>query len=79
MDVVADAGAIRRWIISAKNLAVLRLAERNFEHVRNEVRFDAMILTELSTRASGVEITERNEFEPVNLLIPVQHFFEHEL
>ena len=49
------------------------------QHVRNEVRLDAMMFAELFAGAGGVEIAEGNEFQFVKLLIPDQDFLEHQL
>jgi hypothetical protein len=79
VDVIADARAVRRRIIRAVNLALLRLAERDLEHVRDEMGFDAMMLAELLARAGGIEVAERDELQPVQLLIPLEDFLEHQL
>ena len=72
VDVIADAGAVGRRIIRAENIALRFLAERDLKHVRNEMRLDAMMFAEFFARAGGVEIAERDEFQPVNLLVPVR-------
>ena len=51
MNVIANAGAIRRGVIGAVNLAMRRLAERNFEDVGNEMRFDAVMFAVFFARA----------------------------
>ena len=38
-----------------------------------------MMLAEFFTRASGIEIAECHEFQPVNLLIPDERLLEHQL
>src|SRR5580704_3334376 len=48
---------------------------RDFQHVRDEVRLDAMMFAVFSTGAGGIEIAEGDEFQVVNLVIPVEHFF----
>ena len=55
------------------------LAERDLQHVRNQMRLDAMMFAEFFARAGGVEITEGDELQFVNLLIPDEHFLEHQL
>src|SRR5882672_7160398 len=42
VNIVADAGAIGRRIVRPENLALRRLAERDLEHVRDQVRLDSM-------------------------------------
>src|ERR1041385_6001341 len=68
--VIANAGAVVRWIIGAVNFALLGLAKRNLEHVRNQMRFDAMMFAKFLAGPSGVEITESDKFESVNCLVP---------
>ena len=70
VDVIADAGAVGRRIIRAENLALRLLAERDLQHVRNQMRLDAMMFAEFFARAGGVEVAEGDELQPVNLLIP---------
>ena len=43
------------------------------------MRFDAMMFAKFFARAGGVEIAEGDEFQSVNLLIPDEHFLEHQL
>ena len=42
------------------------------------MRFDAMMLAEFFARAGGVEIAEGDEFQAVNLMIPLENFLEHQ-
>src|SRR5581483_5732533 len=79
VDIIPDAGAVGRGIIGAVNLALGGLAERDFEDVRDEVGFDAMMFAEFLAGAGGVEIAEGDKLEAVDLVIPVQHLLEHEL
>src|SRR6266567_4700353 len=44
MKVVADTRSVGGRIIRAKDLAVRHLAERDPEHIRDQVRLDAMML-----------------------------------
>jgi len=54
VDVIANARAIRRFVIGAEDLDVRSLTEGDFEHVGNEVRFDPMIFAEtFFRRADG--------------------------
>ena len=64
VDVVANAGAVRRFVIGAVHLDVLLLPKRDFEHVRNQVSLAAMILPVFFRGAGGVEIAQRDEFKP---------------
>src|SRR4029434_2956549 len=79
VDVIADARAVRRLIVGAVNLDVFLLAKRDLEDVGDEVRLNAMIFAETLGGAGGVEVTERDEFEAVNLVVPAQDFLEHQL
>lgn len=79
VNIITDAGAIGCGIIGAVNVTLFGLTERHFENVRDEMGFDAMIFAEFFTGSGGVEIAEGDEFEAVDLVIPVQHLLEHEL
>src|ERR1019366_8119581 len=79
VNIITDAGAVGRGVIRAVNLHLRLLAERHEQHVRDEMRLDAVMLAEFFARAGSVEITERNEFQSVNLLIPQQRLLEHQL
>src|SRR5881394_4432769 len=79
VNIIADTGAVWGGIIGAKDFTMIRLPERDFQDVGNEVSLDAVILAKLGAGAGGVEIAEGDKFEPVNLLIPEEHLFEHEL
>src|SRR5690606_14476446 len=79
MDVIPDAGPVRRGIIRPVNLAMRRLAHRYLEHVRDQMRFDSVMLAKAFARSSGIEVTKRNESQPVNLPIPEQDLFKHQL
>src|SRR6185369_8333581 len=76
MNVIPDAGAVRRWVIGSVNLTSLRLTQRDFEHVGNQVRFYAVMLTELHGGSCRIEITKGNKLQPVDLLVPAQHALE---
>src|SRR5947208_16520253 len=69
VNVIADTRAVGRRVIHAKNLAARRLAERDPEHVRNQVRLEAMMLAEPFACASGVEIAKGDKLQTVNPLI----------
>ncbi len=79
VDVIADAGAVRRLVIGAEDRDMLLLAERDFQDVRNEVRFDAVILAEFFGGASGVEVAQRHVAQAVDFVVPAEHFLEHQL
>ncbi len=79
VDEIADAGAVRGGELFAVDLDLVLLAERDLEHIRNEVGFDAVILAKLLARTGGVEVAEIDVGEAVNLVVPIQHLLEHEL
>ena len=76
VNVIADARAVRRFVIGAVNLDVRFLAERDFQDIRNEMRLEAVIFAKFCRGAGSVEITQRDETQPVNLVVPAQDFFE---
>ena len=79
VDIIANAGAVRRGIVGAVNFALRRLAQRDFEDVRDEMGFDPVMLAVFAAGTGGVKIAERDEFKAKDLLIPEQHLLEHEL
>ena len=79
VDVVADARAVGCRIIGPVNLALSRLAERDLEDVGDEVRLEAMVFAEFFARARGVEVAKRHKLQAMNLLVPLENFFEHQL
>ena len=78
MNVVADAGAVRRGVIGAENIHRLALAEGDFKDVRDEVRFDAVVFAELFGGSRRVKIALGDKGELMNLAIPAEDRFEHE-
>ena len=58
VDVVANAGAVRRLIIGAVNFQVRFLTERDFEHVWNQMGLDPMIFAKIPRCTGRVEITQ---------------------
>ena len=71
VNVVPDTRAIGRRVIRAKDLAMRRLAERDPEHVGDQMSFDAVMLAEFGAGAGGVEIAQGNELQAVQALKPV--------
>ena len=51
VDVVADAGAVGRGIIVAKNRDLRPLPERDGQDDRNQVRFGIVIFAQIARRA----------------------------
>src|SRR5262249_20806298 len=78
VNIVPDTRAVRRGIIGPENLALRRLAERDFQDVRNQMSLDAMMFAEFFARAGGVEIAKGDEFQSVNLAVPLENLLEHQ-
>jgi len=53
VNVIAHTRAVRRGIVRAENLAMRLLAKRDFEHVRDQVRLDAMMFAEAFAGAAA--------------------------
>src|SRR5215467_6147805 len=73
VNVVADAGAVRRRIVGSENGELRPLAEGYLERQRNQVRFRMVILALIVGRASHVEIAQRGVAQTVNAMEPFQH------
>jgi hypothetical protein len=76
VDVIADAGAVGRWIVRAKNFDVGDDALRGIENFGDQVSFDAMMLTAFGRGARSVEIAERGEMKAGVCAIVGKNFFE---
>src|SRR6185369_11336230 len=79
VNVIAHTRAVGRRVIRAKNLAVRRMAERDPEHVWNQMRLEAMMLAELFACAGGIEVAKGDKLQTVNPLIPLEHLLKHQL
>src|SRR3984885_15770696 len=73
VNIVADAGAIRRRIVLAEDLDALSAPQGYVEDQRDEVRFRLMRLTASLYRACDVEITEAGIAQTVDSVHPRQH------
>src|SRR5439155_21179283 len=65
VNVIADTRAVGRRVIRAKELAMRRLAERNPEHVGDQVRLDAMMLAEPFAGTGCVEVAKGDKLQAV--------------
>ena len=76
MDIIPDAGAVRRIIVCSENGDVVPLPQRNLEDQRNQMGFRIMRFSDLSVwmGSAGIEIPQRNVAEIVSLAGPVEHF-----
>ena len=79
VNVVADAGAVRRGVVGTENPTLLLLAKRNAQHVGDEVRLDPAMFTKLLAATGGVEVAECHELESVQLVVPFEDRLEHQL
>ena len=78
VDVVADTGAVRRIVIVTENRD--RPARRDgSQHEWNQVRFRVVLLAQppFGIGAGGVEVTQGNARQVVNLVEPAQQPFHH--
>src|SRR5438128_8657153 len=76
VDVIANAGAVRRVVISPENFDMLFLSQRDLEHVWNQMRFVAVILAEFFRCPGSIKIAERNKLETVNGIVPAENFLK---
>ena len=67
MDVIANAGAIRRVVVVAEDLQVGSMATHHVEHQRDQVGFRVVLFAEISVRisAGGVEVAEDHARQPI--------------
>ena len=78
VDVIANTSSIRCVVIGSVDFDVRFFTERHLQHSRNEMRLRPMVLAEFLGCAGGIEIAQANKFQPVNFVVPAQHFLEHE-
>ena len=78
VDVVADTGAVGRGVVGSEDGDVRFLSERDFEHVWDEMGFDAVIFAEAIGGACGVEVAKGDAAESVDFVVPTEDFFELE-
>src|SRR6266436_8560378 len=79
MDVIADAGAVRRGIVSAEDIDMGQSTAGGIENPGDEMSFHAMMLAAFLGCSGSVEITETHIFESGVELVIGQNLFEHEL
>ena len=81
VDVVADAGAVRRRIVGAVDVDLGPLAERRFAGDLDQMRRRRRRLAgaQLRIGAGDVEIAQHHEAQPVGAAGVVQHDLRHQL
>ena len=77
MHIVPDTCTIWGRIIAAKDIYAITLSERNFQHIRYNVRLRIMILTQFINCTTGIEIPEKCRTKSFCLLKPKAHLLEH--
>ena len=80
VDVVADAGAIRRGVVGAENGDVRGLAGDGHEGAGDDMAFGRVVLADQSVggAATGIEITEDDMLDAEGLVTVAQDLFQHE-
>src|SRR6266550_6851767 len=79
VDIVAEAGSVRRGIVSAEDVDMRQSTAGGIENPGNEMSFHAMMLAALLGGSGSVEIAEAHIFESGVDLVIRQNLFEHEL
>src|SRR5262245_10873278 len=81
VNVITKTRAIRRWIIGSENGHVRTTLGGSLEHYGNQVRFRTVVLSKVAIgiRACGIEITQRQIFQPMSLMKPSHGALEGEL
>src|SRR6267143_3551346 len=79
VDVIADAGSVRRGIVRAEDIDLGQSTAGGIENPRNEMSFHAMMLAAFLGGSGSVEIAEAHVFESGVDLVIRQNLFEHKL
>ena len=79
MHIIADAGAVGRWIIRAIDFHLRLLSEGHLQHVGYQVRFFPVMLATTLGGPRRVEVAQRHPAEVVEPPIPGQRPLDHPL
>src|SRR6266702_2213669 len=79
VDVIANAGSVRRGVIRAEDVDMRQATSSGIENSGNDVSFHAMMLAAFLGRSGGVEIAKGHILEPGVELIIGKNLLEHEL
>jgi len=79
VDVVTDARAVGRGIVVAVDAGGSPLAERDLQNARDEVAFGVVGFAAIRSRARRVEISQAGVTQAMNLAVPLEHGFDHQL
>src|SRR5215469_8723324 len=69
--VIANTGPVARRIIVTVNRNLFALTESDLQHQRNEMALGLVRLPILFRSAGGIEITERDRAQAVDLVVPL--------
>ena len=74
MNVVANASAVRRWIIGAEDLQLRALSCRGSQRQRNQMGFGIVRFTDFAAliRPCGVEIAQTGKAQSVRIVVTLQ-------
>src|SRR6266849_4168042 len=78
MDIVADAGSVRRGIVGAENVHLGNTAAGGIENARNDVSFHAMMLAAVLGGSGSIEIAQGQIVESSVGLVIRQNPLENE-
>ena len=78
MDVVADTGSVRRWIVRAKDLQLGALTRRRGQRQRNQVRFWVVQFADLSALigSGGIEVAQVREAHTIGVIVGFQRVLD---
>src|SRR6266403_4136097 len=79
VDVIADAGSVRRGIVRAEDIDMGQSTAGGIENPRNEMSFHPMMLAAFLGSSGSVEIAKGYVFESGVDLVIRQNLFEHKL
>ena len=79
MDVVADAGAVRRVVIRSEDADFRAFAFSGLHDERDEVGFRVVVFAVDGRRPRRVEIAEGRVLEAMDVMIPAEDLFKHQL
>lgn len=79
VDVIADAGSVGRGIVRAENIDVREIAGGGVKDARDEMSFDAVILTAFLGGTGSIEITKHGILQASIGAIVRENPFEYEL
>ena len=79
MDIIANAGTVGRFIISAEYFNVLAPAGCRIQYQRNQMGLGIMIFSDFAIRVGTgcVKIAQANMLQPVSGPVILQDFFDH--